>query len=333
MLPGRMPIGVVIFFHGAKQHGQSREIIPFAASIVKSTTVAWYALDQQGHGRSGKLGDPSHALPAGVARSGQTMLQDAKDFVGIVLNDGLLPPGLPFVVAGHSMGGPADASRTHRSARPTVDTPAPCITAHRAHGSSCGGSAVCVNIAGYLQDTFGTRFRGIAVTEPACLYEPVAQIHAHKRGIVSLFEKVGRAFPRWVPFAAAPLRDSVRRDSAFDVVSGDALRFQSQKKDGLPMATLAAATRIGAAEGTRYLSTIRTPLLVSHGTHEDPRNAMLLVHLTATPEAHKQLHMYTGATHNLYADLQRTTELQRAWGDFITNCMLGRFPVEPSADS
>ena len=70
------PTGMVLFFHGIKQHARGPEVLALANHIVEDVGCIWYGIDAQGHGRSGKLGDPKHPLPPATMISWETHISD-----------------------------------------------------------------------------------------------------------------------------------------------------------------------------------------------------------------------------------------------------------------
>ena len=123
--------GLVIFFHGVKQHSRSPEVLHAAVNVVEANNTTWYAWDMHGHGLSSKILDPLHPAPPLLVPDLDILIQDAIHFVELVARDS---PHSPFILSGHSFGG-----------------------------------GLCVSIASALQTSFGQRFRGIVLTAPLIL--------------------------------------------------------------------------------------------------------------------------------------------------------------------
>jgi acylglycerol lipase len=84
------PVALVVFFHGLGEHVGSYE--PFAAAL-NDTGIAVWAHDHAGHGRS----EGERVLITSV----DNLVDDAETLLGLAR---AAHPGLPLVVAGHSLG-------------------------------------------------------------------------------------------------------------------------------------------------------------------------------------------------------------------------------------
>jgi acylglycerol lipase len=84
------PVALVVFFHGLGEHVGSYE--PFAAALNDAGIALW-AHDHAGHGRS----DGERVLVTAV----DNLVDDAEKLLGLAR---AAHPGLPLVVAGHSLG-------------------------------------------------------------------------------------------------------------------------------------------------------------------------------------------------------------------------------------
>ena len=101
-MPHGIPTGVIIFFHGVKQHGLSTEVVALRDRMMAATNCAWYSLDLHGHGKSGTA-KPGEEEPNGLFPVFGELKEDLLNFISIVMASEM--PGFPFVLSGHSFGG------------------------------------------------------------------------------------------------------------------------------------------------------------------------------------------------------------------------------------
>lgn len=286
IMPLGTPTGIVVFFHGVKQNSQGPEVIALGMQVVKRTNTAWFALDQQGHGRSSKLGDLQHSKAPGEVTSLSALQQDALTFVRIVVTHQCLPENLPFVIAGHSMGG-----------------------------------GLCTSIVATLQREYSARFRGFLLSAPALVFEKPS------RAALSILKGLKSVLPShwWIEkIQIASLRDSIRRDSAFEAVRADLLRVHSA---GLPADTFLSILELESL-GFGCCNAISVPFLISHGTEDmscNPLGSRRAHALAITPSS--CVSWYIGGKHNLLADLVRDESLVNTWCQFISKANYGSITV------
>ena len=126
------------------------------------------------------------------------------------------------------------------------------------------------------------------------------------------------------PGGGTMLKASVRRESAYQVLLKDPLRYNAQ----LPFVT--TATFFDASVNTQpsYLRQIAVPFLISQGTNDGFMSDVgpkMLYTLSVTPVRCKYLQFFVGAKHNLLADAARSDELRTAWAAFMERALTNSF--------
>lgn len=290
MLPQSTPGGMILFFHGVKQHSCGPEVISLARHIISKACCAWFAWDMQGHGMSGKLGDPLHSIPAAtIVTSCKNLLKEALEWLAKVVST---HPNLPFCVSGHSFGG-----------------------------------GIVVAISKIIEKQYRNQFAGFCVSAPLVLSKMLVDqpssgllVRCGKKCVASLR-------PDFTPnVPAAELTSSVRRRSVAKMLSSDSRRFQHTS---LPIGTIMASNEIVMMNSQfAHLIGINVPFCICHGDKDTVNmieGSKLVLALSSTPEWKKKLIIFKGAKHNLLADLMKDSTFCNCWSIFFADAFSGKF--------
>jgi len=284
------PIGFVLFFHGVKQHARGPEVLKMAKHVVDKCNVIWYGWDMQGHGRSCQLGDSAHPLPPTVIIDDKSLIEDALEFVRAVADT---HPHLSFCISGHSFGG-----------------------------------AVCTLITPTLQELYSDRYKGFCVSAPAIMTMfdllPFGKsLPLRMRVFLTWSQCLAKCRPDIIPdMVIAPLRESVRRNSAYEALAADPLRFHNKS---LAIGAISAGmSAFKLLKDPRFLGNIKVPWHISHGTSDKTcmiQGSKMLWAFASTPDTGKSLQFFGGATHNLLGDLVRISAFRERWAAWFTKAL------------